>query len=47
MKKDKKNIDKILESYKDELIYQFIMSLNNELVDYTACRIRMIAENLT
>ena len=47
MKKDKKNIDKILESYKDELIYQFIMSLDNELVGYTACRIRMIAENLT
>lgn len=47
MKKDKKNIEKILEAYKDELMYQFIMSLDNELVGYTSCRIRMIAENLT
>ena len=47
MKRNKRNIDNILEAYKDELMYQFIMSLDNELVGYTACRIRMIAENLT
>ena len=47
MKRDKRNIEKILESYKDELMYQFVMSLDNELVGYTACRIRMIAEKLS
>lgn len=44
MKKDKQQIDKILEAYKNELMYQFIMSLDNELVGYTACRIRMITD---